>query len=90
MPSASDLATRIVQEQEAIIGPLAWNVAKGVTGLKVQNNRVVVSKSGSVVLAQLVKKYEHLFGPASREVCRDAVRPLLPRVPSEEVPDVLK
>lgn len=90
MPNANDLALRIIEEQEAIIGPLAWNVAKGVSGLKIQKHRVSLSRSGAVVLEQLVKKYERLFGPASREVCRDAVRPLLPRVPTDDVPDVLR
>lgn len=91
MPNASDLAMRIIHEQEVIIGPLAWSVAGEVKGLTVRGHSVaVVSGSGSVALAGLVKKYEKLFGPASREVCRDAVRLLVSSVPERDVPDVLK
>lgn len=42
------------------------------------------------VLGRLVAQYEKLFGAASREVCRDAVRPLLSQVPQDEIPAVLK
>lgn len=91
MSTAADMAMVIIKEQEAVIGPLAWSVAEEVTGLDVgAKHHVTLSKSGSVVLAGLVKKYEHLFGPASREVCRDAVRSLLPKVPATDVPDVLR
>lgn len=37
-----------------------------------------------------IAQYEKLFGIASREVCRDAVRPLLSQAPEEEIPAVLK
>lgn len=91
MPTASDLALRIIKEQEVIIGPLAWKVAKGVTGLKVSSEkRVAFSGSSATALAGLVKNYERLFGPASREVCRDAVKPFLSGVPAADVPEVLK
>lgn len=91
MSNANDLAMRIIHEQEVIIGPLAWSVAGEVKGLTVRgNNSVVLSGSYAVVLAGLVKKYEKLFGPASREVCRDAVRSLVASVPERDVPDVLK
>lgn len=89
--TASDLAVKIIHEQEAIIGPLAWNVARHVSGMTVKSkDHVTIAKSGSTVLAALVKKYEGLFGPASREVCRDAVRSMVPKVPASDVPDILK
>ncbi|MEK7458822.1 MAG: hypothetical protein AAB663_00250 [Patescibacteria group bacterium] len=91
MSNANDLAMRIIHEQEVIIGPLAWSVAGEVKGLTVRSHtHVVLSGSGSVVLAGLVKRYEKLFGPASREVCRDAVRSLVASTPAQDVPDVLK
>ena len=43
-----------------------------------------------VVLENLVGQYEKLFGKLSREVCRDAVRPLLQFASQEEIPDTLK
>jgi len=37
-----------------------------------------------------VAQYERLFGAASREVCRDAVRPFLSQISQDEIPAVLK
>ena len=89
--TASDLAVKIIHEQEAIIGPLAWNVARHISGMTVKSkDHVTIAKSGSVVLSSLVKKYEGLFGPASREVCRDAVRSMLPKAAASDVPEILK
>lgn len=54
--TASDLAVKIIHEQEAIIGPLAWNVARHISGMTVKSkDHVTIPKSGSVVLANLVK-----------------------------------
>lgn len=85
-------ATNIIKEQETIMGPVAWEQASKVTGLRVdiQSHTVNIEGNSKEVLEKLVAQYEHLFGPASREVCRDAVRPLLAQVPPDEVPTVLK
>lgn len=91
MVAAQQLAIAIIHEQEAIIGPLAWNVAKQVSGLTIQSHEQVrLVQSSRTVLAGLVGKYERLFGPASREVCREAVRSLLPEADSKDIPDILK
>lgn len=91
MLTASDLAVKIIHEQEAIIGPLAWKVARHVPGMTVKSkDNIAMVKPGSVALASLVKKYEGLFGPASREVCRDAVRSMLPKVSPHDIPEILK
>lgn len=86
------LVERIIREQEQIIGPLAWVEAKKVSGLTVdvKKHRVDVVGKTRDALSQLVKQYEGLFGRASREVCRDAVRSFLPEMPAQDVPDVLK
>jgi hypothetical protein len=89
--TASDLAVKIIHEQETIIGPLAWSVAKHVSGMTIQSkDRVTIAKSGSTVLEALVKKYEKLFGPASREVCRDAVRTMVSKTSDKDLPEILK
>lgn len=89
---AISLASRIIIEQEYIIGPLAWEEASKVTGLRVdiQSHTVTVVGNSREVLEKLVVQYERLFGPASREVCRDAVKPLLAQVPTDEIPAILK
>lgn len=85
-------ATNIIKEQELIMGPVAWEQANKVTGLRVdlQNHTVSVAGNSKEVLGKLVAQYEWLFGRASREVCKDAVRPLLSQVSTEEVPAVLR
>lgn len=82
---------RIIEDQELVIGPLAWREAKKVSGLKIgADHAVKVDGDSRSVLAGLVSQYEGLFGPASVQVCRDAVRSLLPKIPDADVPDVLK
>jgi hypothetical protein len=93
MTNPSDqLADKIIHEQELIIGPIAWEQAGKVSGLRIDILKHEVSIEGDVkeVLTKLVAQYEKLFGAASREVCRDAVRPLLSQVPEGEIPAVLK
>ena len=91
MSTAVALAKRIIEEQELVIGPLAWREAKKVSGLQIgDNHSVKMDGESRTVLDELVKQYEDLFGPASVEVCRQAVRSLLPQVPSTDVPEVLK
>lgn len=82
----------IIKEQEIIVGSTAWEVAGQVSGLRVDIRTHIVNVEGDPkqVLEQLVAQYESVFGPASREVCRDAVKPLLAQVPPEEVPAVLR
>ena len=92
MTIEEQMAHQIIKEQETIIGPIAWEEANKVTGLRVDisAHTVAVEGNSKEVLEKLVAQYERLFGPASREVCKDAVRPLLGQVPPEEVPAVLK
>lgn len=86
------LFARIIKEQELIIGPVAWEEASKVSGLRVDSSAHQVQLEGNAreVLEKLVAQYERLFGRASREVCRDAVRPLLSQVSENEIPAVLK
>lgn len=89
---AQSLVARIIQEQALIIGPVAWEEASKVNGLRVDStaHQVQLEGNSKEVLEKLVAQYEHLFGRASREVCRDAVRPLLAQVSENEIPAVLK
>ncbi|OGY36912.1 MAG: hypothetical protein A3E36_02240 [Candidatus Andersenbacteria bacterium RIFCSPHIGHO2_12_FULL_45_11b] len=92
MPQESQLADKIIRDQELIIGPVAWEQAQKVTGLRIniQSHEVDIEGDARDVLERLVAQYEKLFGKASREVCRDAVRPLLSQVPESDVPAVLR
>ncbi len=92
MNTYDKIAANIIKEQELIIGPIAWEQAQKVTGLMVNisAHQIEIKGSPKDVLEKLVAQYEELFGPASREVCRDAVRPLLSQVPDEEIPAIPK
>ena len=87
------ISLRIIQEQELIIGPVAWDEAKKVQGLNVVDSKkgeVSFSGDQKETVNKLVAQYERLFGRASHEVCRDAVHDLIMGMPSEEVPSSLK
>jgi len=88
----AELAQNIIKQQETIIGPVAFEQAQKVTGLKIdqQTKSIIVEGNKTEVLEQLIEKYRDLFGFASVEVCRDAVKGLLPKVPKEQIPPLLQ
>ena len=85
------MAIKIIQEQELIIGPIAWDEAKKVQGMTVlYEKREVTMQEEQAVVDRLVAQYERLFGRASREVCKEAVRDIIGDVPQDKVPAALK
>lgn len=92
--SFPEIASRIIKEQEFVIGPLAWDEARKVQGLQ-----IIDSKRGEVniqngdpknIINNLVAQYERIFGKVSHEVCREAVRDITAGMVSEEIPSSLK
>jgi len=87
------IAVKIIKEQEMIIGPIAWDEAQQVEGLNVDISKKEVSFSGerkNETIDKLVMQYEKLFGRASVEVCRDAVKDLIVDTPTDQVPSLLR
>ncbi len=86
------IATKIVREQELVIGPLAWSEAGKVAGLHVgaTHDVSIDNGNGDKVIDALVGQYEHLFGRASREVCRDAAKGLLSSLQPAQIPSSLR
>ena len=87
------IVVRIIKEQELVIGPLAWDEAKKVSGLNViDSKKGEVSFSGDQkeTVNKLVAQYERLFGRASHEVCKEAVQDLVAEMSPNEIPDSLK
>ena len=86
------IVQRIIKEQELVIGPLAWEEAQKVKGLKVdrKKDQVVFEDKEVAVIERLVKQYERLFGRASVEVCKDAVKDIVYDMPKDQVPAILK
>lgn len=82
------LVVEIIKYQESIIGPLAWDEAAKVEGVAAKTGQVSITGDGKKILESLVRQYEGLFGRASVEACKDAIRPLLPKM-KVDLPDVL-
>ena len=88
----NQIAIKIIKEQQAIIGPLAWSEARKVEGLAVTSDNAVTitGNDKSIVIDTLVKRYERLFGRASNEVCKHAVVSLISHLQPAEIPASLK
>lgn len=87
------ISVRIIKEQELVIGPVAWEEAKKVSGFKIiDQSKGEVSFEGDPkeVLNRLVAQYSRLFGQVSKEVCREAVQDLIAELPQADVPESLK
>jgi hypothetical protein len=87
----SQIAVNIISAQERVIGPLALEQAKKVSGLTLDwsKHEVKIEGNETGVVDNLVKQYEHLFGLASIQVCRDAAKNLLSELPKEQLPSSL-
>lgn len=86
----NELAEKIIKEQETILGPIALEQARKVEGLEVLgDDNVKIIGNAKDVLAKLVDQYEKLFGKASIEVCKEAVRGMIAQVPKDTLPQIL-
>ena len=90
----NQISVRIIKEQEAIIGPLAWAEAGKVKGLQIIDQSKaelnITAEDPREVVNGLVARYEQLFGRLSRDVSREAVSDLTADIPSEDIPSSLK
>ena len=86
-----EAVSRIIKEQQSIIGPVAIDQANKVTGLQVGGaDDVKITGNKKEVLNNLVNQYAKLFGRASVEVCKEAFSPYSDKIPSSDIPDILK
>lgn len=88
----AQLAQKIIEEQESIIGSVALEQAGKVSGLSVDWKTHIIQFTGNktTILENLVEKYQELFGQASVEACKEAVKGIINTVPKEEVPVLLR
>lgn len=88
----AQIVEKIISEQETIIGIVALEQAKKVNGLNVnwQTHTIEIKGNGTEVVDRLIEQYKTLFGQASIEACREAVSSLLPQVPQDKMPNLLK
>lgn len=86
-----EAVSRIIKEQQAIIGPVALDQAKKVVGLEVGGvDDVKITGNKKEVLESLVNQYTKLFGRASVEVCKEAMESFYDKIPQTDLPDILK
>lgn len=86
------MVEKIIEEQESVIGPIALEQARKVPGLTVDlgKKEVVMSGDKKEILDKLVNNYKHLFGQASVEVCKDAIKNFKDKVPVDSIPAQLQ
>lgn len=83
--------SRIIKEQQSIIGPVALDQAKKVAGLEVGGgDDVKITGNKKEVLGNLVNQYAKLFGQASVEVCKEAFSYVADKMSPADIPDVLR
>ncbi|OGK16776.1 hypothetical protein A2690_04960 [Candidatus Roizmanbacteria bacterium RIFCSPHIGHO2_01_FULL_39_12b] len=89
--SYTPIFTAIIKEQQMVIGPLAIERARKIPGLTIKDvNDINIKGDAQKVLGDLVNEYAKLFGKASIEVCRDAIKTINPSVSSSQLPSILQ
>ena len=89
MTILEQIIVKIIKEQETVIGPLAWNEAGKVTGLKIVNphtGEIIPAGDIKKIIDDLVARYDRLFGQASHEVSRGAVLSMLADLSPDQIP----
>lgn len=85
------IATQIIKEQSSVIGPLAVDQARKVRGIRVDNlENVEIIGDGKEVLGELVMQFEQIFGIASIEVCKEAVKQVKAAITIKDLPTILQ
>lgn len=91
MEPYSQIVSQIIKDQEDIIGPIALEQAKKINGLTITSlDNITISGDAKDVLSNLVDQYSKLFGKASIEVCKEAMRDSKSTLKPEEVPEILR
>ncbi len=71
------------------MGHIAFDEARKVTGLNIDHGgNITFSGDEKEVINRLVIQYGKLFGKASYEVSKEAVKDLIAKMPPEEIPSI--
>jgi hypothetical protein len=87
------IIVKIIQAQEAIIGPVAIERAQQVKGLSItdwSNQEVKITGDEEKIVDNLIDVYKDLFGQISVEVSKEAAGSLTAELPADHVPSELK
>ena len=83
------ILSRIIQEQEIIVGSLAWEIAEKVEQLEIsdkKNYQVSMTGDPQKIINDIVAKYQKVFGTFAIDVCKRAVEYILVDMPVEDIP----
>jgi hypothetical protein len=85
------MSLQIIKQQAAMIGRLAWDTARTVPGINIIDGDTVHINQDDpkTVINSLVARYESLFGPLSREMCREAIAGMTIDIPKDSLPSSL-
>jgi hypothetical protein len=87
------ILSKILEEQETILGSLAWQIVEKVQGIHVVNKetwQVRIISDPKVVIDQFVYRCERIFGSFARDVSKQAVAFILANIPEEDIPERLR
>ena len=86
------IAVKIIQGQETIIGPVAIEQAERIDHLKLdwEHHEATIDGDKVSVIENLINAYKNLFGQISVEVSKQAAGSLMAQLPANAVPDILK
>jgi hypothetical protein len=91
MDKYSEAVSKIVIEQELVMGPLALLLANKIKGIAIENkDNVSITGDPKVALGSLVSQYGMLFGKISIEVSKNALKHVSTTLSPQELPDILK
>jgi hypothetical protein len=86
----AQIAEKIIEQQETVVGPVAIQQAQQVAALKIDwpKHQVSITGDESAAIDQLVEQYKILFGNLAIEVCREAASKV--DVPHDKLPKSLR
>lgn len=88
----AEIAKKIIEKQETIMGPVAVEQAEQVPNLLIdwaKEHHVTVNGDAAKAIDILVGQYESLFGQISVEVSKEAAAPLLSQLTPDKQPATL-
>jgi hypothetical protein len=88
----AQIAEKIIEQQESIIGPIAVEQAKQIAKLKIDwpKHDVSIGDNPRNVIDELVETYKELFGQIAVEASKEAAARYLAQLSPEQLPNSLK